>query len=307
MSERTPIDLSGTFLPVNTPFDPTTGDVDIVAYRDNLSQWFEHPISGILTAGSTGESVYLDDEERRTLVAIGRDVAPEGRLVIAGTGSESTRHTILLTRQAADAGADAVLVSPPAFFKGAMTPAAITTHFTAVADASPVPVMIYQVPLRLSTLEFSTELIVALAQHPNIVGLKDSRGKLELTAEWVEACPDDFQVLVGSGAILEPALAAGATGGIVAVGLMAPADAARISVAFGEGLEDEAARLQEKIAPVHQQIVGGMGVPGVKAALDLLGMHGGDPRPPLSPAPPERVEEIRGILAAAGLLATADV
>ena len=127
MSERTPIDLSGTFLPVNTPFDPTTGDVDIVAYRDNLSQWFEHPISGILTAGSTGESVYLDDEERRTLVAIGRDVAPEGRLVIAGTGSESTRHTILLTRQAADAGADAVLVSPPAFFKGAMTPAAITT------------------------------------------------------------------------------------------------------------------------------------------------------------------------------------
>jgi len=307
MTERTQIDLSGTFLPVSTPFDSTTGDIDVDAFRSNLRRWFEHPISGILIAGSTGESVFLDDEERRTLIEAAADVVPEGRIVIAGTGSESTRHTIRLTQEAADAGADAVLVSPPAYFKGAMTPAALRTHFTAVADASPVPVMIYQVPLRLSTLEFSTELIVELAQHPNIVGLKDSRGKLELTAEWVEACPDDFQVLVGSGAILYGALDAGASGGIVAVGLMAPAEAAEISVAFAAGRKEDARRVQDRIAPVHQQIVGGMGVPGVKAALDLLGMHGGAPRPPLSPATPERVDEIRGILAEADLLATVEV
>jgi 4-hydroxy-2-oxoglutarate aldolase len=308
MSERASIDLAGTFLPVHTPFAPDTGDIDVVAFRANLEAWFAHSVRGILIAGSTGESVFLDDEERRTLIEAAADLVPSDRLVIAGTGSESTRHTIRLTREAADAGADAVLVSPPAYFKGAMTTEVLERHFTAVADASPVPVMIYQVPLRLSTLDLPTDLIVALSRHPNIVGLKDSRGKLELTVEWVEAtASNDFQVLVGSGAILAPALEAGATGGIVAVGLMAPADAAGISVAHAAGRTDEAAGLQERIAPVHQQIVGGMGVPGVKAALDLLGMHGGDPRPPLAPAPAERVEEIRGILAAAGLLAAAEV
>jgi 4-hydroxy-2-oxoglutarate aldolase len=308
MSNGTTIDLAGTFLPVNTPFDATTGDIDVVAFRSNLKRWFEHPIKGILIAGSTGESVFLDEEERRTLIEAAADVVPQDGLVIAGTGGESTRHTIRLTQQAAAAGADAVLVSPPAYFKGAMTPEVLERHFTAVAEASPVPVLIYQVPLRLSTLDLPTELIVALSRHPNIVGLKDSRGKLELTVEWVEATAgNDFHVLVGSGAILAPALEAGATGGIVAVGLMAPAEAAGISVAFAEGRIEDARTLQAQIAPVHQQIVGGMGVPGVKAAVDLLGMHGSDPRPPLAPAPAERVEEIRGILAAAGLMAVAEV
>ncbi len=308
MSERATIDLAGTFLPVNTPFVPETGDIDVVAFRANLQKWFEHPVSGILIAGSTGESVFLDEEERRTLIEAAADVVPQDRLVIAGTGGESTRHTIRMTQQAADAGADAVLVSPPAYFKGAMSTEVLERHFTAVADASPVPVMIYQVPLRLSTPDLPTELIATLARHPNIVGLKDSRGKLELTVEWVNATEaEDFQVLVGSGAILAPALEAGATGGIVAVGLMAPAQAAGVSVAFANGRLDEARALQKQIAPVHQQIVGGMGVPGVKAALDLLGMHGGDPRPPLAPAPAERVEEIRGILESAGLLAGAGV
>ena len=213
MSNDSTIDLAGTFLPVNTPFDAATGDIDVVAFRENLSRWFEHPIKGILIAGSTGESVFLDEAERRALIEAAADVAPSDRLVIAGTGSESTRHTIHLTQQAAAAGAGAVLVSPPAYFKGAMTADALERHFTAVADASPVPVLIYQVPPKLSTLILPTELIVALSRHPNIVGLKDSRGQLESTVEWVQATADsDFHVLVGSGAILAPALEAGATG-----------------------------------------------------------------------------------------------
>jgi 4-hydroxy-2-oxoglutarate aldolase len=296
------IDLSGTFLPVTTPFDPVTGDIDVVAFRANVRAWFEHPIRGILIAGSTGESVFLDEEERRILVEAAADVVPDEGIVIAGTGGESTRHTIRMTQQAAGAGADAVLVSPPAYYKGAMTPAVLARHYTAVAEASPVPVLIYQVPLRLSTLEFPTGLVGELSQHPNIVGIKDSRGKLELVAELVEATSDDFQVLVGSGAILFGALGAGATGGIVAVGLMAPAEAAGISVAWSEGRSADAGALQERIAPVHQQIVGGMGVPGVKAALDLLGRHGGAPRPPLAAASEERIAEIRTILEGASLL-----
>ena len=307
MAERATVDLSGTFLPVTTPFDPVTGDVDIVAFRSNLRRWFEQPISGILIAGSTGESVFLDEAERVALIESAADVVPPDRLLIAGTGSESTRHTIHLTQQAADAGADVALVSPPAYFKGAMTPGALSKHFRAVADASPVPILVYQVPLRLSTLDLPMGLIAELSQHANIVGIKDSRGQLDLVGGLVEHTADDFQVMVGSGALLYAALETGAVGGIVAVGLMAPAEAAAISVSFRDGRTDDAGRLQERIAPVHQEIVGGMGVPGVKAALDLLHFHGGVPRAPLAPASADKVQQIRQILATAELFTPAEV
>jgi 4-hydroxy-2-oxoglutarate aldolase len=299
------IDLRGTFLPVTTPFDPVTGDVDVVAFRANLRAWFQHPIRGLLIAGSTGESVFLDDGELSALMEAARDVVPQDRLVIVGTGAESTRAAIAKTRKAAEAGADAVLVKPPAYFKGAMTPEVLARHYRAVADASPVPVIIYQVPLRLSTLEFPTGLVAELSKHPNIVGIKDSRGNLDLVGELVEQCADGFQVVVGAGHILYGGLEIGAVGGIVAVGLMAPAEAAEVSVAFYDGRKADAGRLQERIAPVHTQIVGGMGVPGVKAALDLLGLRGGGPRPPLAPVTDARRGEIRSVLDTAGLLATA--
>jgi 4-hydroxy-2-oxoglutarate aldolase len=299
------IDLRGTFLPVTTPFDPVTGDVDVVAFRANLRRWFEHPVRGLLIAGSTGESVFLDDGEFLSLMEAARDAVPEDRLIIAGTGAESTRHTITKTKKAADAGADAVLVKPPAYFKGAMTPEALARHFRAVADASPVPVIVYQVPLRLSTLEFPTGLVAELSHHNNIVGIKDSRGNLDLVGELVEQCSDGFQVLVGAGHILYGGLETGAVGGIVAVGLMAPAEAAEISVAFYDDRKADAGRLQERIGPVHTQIVGGMGVPGIKAALDILGYAGGAPRPPLSAPSDARRDEVRAILEGGGLLATA--
>ena len=307
MTSGTELRLTGTFFPVTTPFDPVTADVDVVAFRSNLRRWFEHPASGVLIAGSTGESVFLEDGERRALIEAARDVTPDGTVVIAGTGAEGTRQTIRLTREAADAGADVVLVSPPAYYKGAMSPDVLARHYKAVADASPVPVLVYQVPLRMSTLDLPTGLIGELSRHPNIVGIKDSRGKLDLVGELVEATADDFRVLVGSGALLYGALETGAVGGIVAVGLMAPAEAAGISVAFAEGRTADAGRLQERIAPVHQSIVGGMGAPGIKAALDLLGFHGGAPRAPLEAVSEGRIEEIRGILDEAGLLAGAGV
>ena len=298
------VDFSGTFLPVTTPFDPVTGDVDVVAFRANLRQWFEHPIQGILVSGSTGESVFLDEAERVTLLEAAGDVVPEHALLIAGTGAESTRQTIRLTQQAADAGAQAVLVSPPAFYKGAMSSEVLARHYRTVADASPVPVLVYQVPLRLSTLEFPTRLVAELSRHANIVGIKDSRGQLGPLGELVQECADDFQVLVGSGGIFYGALEIGAVGGIVAVGLMAPAEAAEISVAFREGRSADAGRQQEVITPVNNKIVGGMGVPGIKAALDMLGVSGGVLRPPLAPLPEDGRDEVRKILDAANLLTT---
>ena len=296
------MNLAGTFLPVTTPFDPVTGDVDYVAFGNNLRMWFGSPIRGILIGGSTGESVFLDERERSKLIEEARSVIPDEALVIAGTGSEATRHTIQLTQQAAAVGADAALVSPPAYFKGAMTKEALTSHYRAVADASPVPVLIYQVPLRLSTIEFSTGLVATLSDHPNIIGIKDSRGEIDLLVELVQQSADGFQVLTGNGSVLYPALGIGAVGGIVAVGLMAADQAANISVAFREGRLEEAERLQGQIASVNQSIVGGMGVPGIKAALDLLGFSGGVPRPPLAPVSELGIEKVRGILETADLL-----
>jgi len=301
------LDLRGTFLPVTTPFDAVTGDVDAVAFRADLRHWLQSPVVGVLVAGTTGEAVLLDDTERASLVEAARDVVSDGRVLIAGVGAESTRQTLAQARAAADAGADAVLVSPPAYFKGAMTPEALAAHFRAVADGSPVPVLVYQVPLRMSTIDMPSGLIGELSRHPNIAGIKDSRGKLELIGELVEATAEDFQVLVGSGAHLYGALEIGAAGGIVAVGLLATDAAAEISVAWREGRKADAGRLQERIAPVHQQIIAGMGVPGVKAALDLLGLHGGAPRPPLLPFPEARVAEVRSVLAEADLLSPATV
>jgi 4-hydroxy-2-oxoglutarate aldolase len=299
------VELRGTFLPVTTPFDPVTGDVDIVALRANLRHWMGHPLAGALIGGSTGESVFLDESEMTSMLDAAREVLSGGRVLIAGTGAESTRATIRRTRAAAEAGADAVLVKPPAYYKAAMTPEALARHYRAVADASPVPVVVYQVPLRLSTLDLPTGLVAELSHHPNIVGIKDSRAKLELIGDLVDQCEEGFQVLVGAGSVLYGALELGATGGIVGVGLMAPAQAAEVSVAFREGRKADAGRAQEIIEPVHTKIVGGMGVPGIKAALDMLGLHGGVPRPPLLPASDARVEEIRDVLEVAGLLETA--
>lgn len=301
------VDLRGTFLPVTTPFDPVTGDVDVVAFRANLRHWFQSPISGILIGGTTGEGVLLDDPEIVSLLEAAADVMPSGALLIAGTGSESTRRTIRLSREAAAAGADVALVSPPAFFRGAMTPEALARHYRTVADASPIPVVLYQVPLRMSTLDLPTGLVAELSRHGNIAGIKDSRGKLALVGELVEQCQEGFHVLVGNGALLYAALETGAVGGVVAVGLLATAAATSIPAAYRAGRKADAGRMQERIAPLHQQIVSEMGISGVKAALDLLGLHGGVPRPPLSPASAERVEAIRRILGTAELLPHARV
>jgi 4-hydroxy-2-oxoglutarate aldolase len=208
---------------------------------------------------------------------------------------------------AASAGARAALVSPPAFFKSSMTPEALARHYRAVADGSPIPVMIYQVPTRMSTVDLPTELIAELSMHDNIIGIKDSRGKLDLLGDLRAQCDPSFQVLVGNGALLLGALEIGAVGGVVAVGMIATAATAAIPVAFRAGRKAEARALQERIAPLHQQIVAEMGIPGVKAALDLMGLYGGIPRPPLLPATPASIAIARTLLATAELLPTARV
>ena len=296
------IDLSGVFIPAVTPFQPGTGDIDVPAMQENLRRWSESPIRGIVLAGTTGEAVLVDEDERLELVRGARDSLNSDILLTVGTGLESTRATIRLTRAVAQEGAEAVLVQPPAYYKGAMTPEALREHYLAVADASPIPVIVYQAPLRMSTLDFPTGLVAELSTHENIVGIKDSRGKLDLVGELVEQCQEGFQVLVGSGALLYPAMEVGAVGGIVAVATMAPGPSGELFQAFKAGRGSEAGRLQQKIGPVHNEIVGAIGVPGVKVAMDLLGYRGGDPRPPIRPLSEKGKMDVRATLVRSGLL-----
>jgi 4-hydroxy-2-oxoglutarate aldolase len=295
------MDLRGVFAPATTPFDPVTGDADVVSLRANLRRWLQAPLSGVVLFGSTGEGPLLDEEEKVRLTEACRDVVDGGRLLLAGTGAESTRATIRATKAVAAAGADGVLVQPPAYFKPAMTPEALRDHYVAVADASPVPVILYQVPPRFSTVELAAGLVGELARHPNIAGIKDSHGDLKALAGLVDACGRNAQVLVGSGAVLYGALEAGAVGGILAVALLLPEECCAVCQAFAEERFAEAGRLQERISPLHRAVVADLGVSGMKAVLDEMGMHGGAPRPPLKPLREKEMARMREAMAAAGI------
>lgn len=296
------MNLAGVLIAAVTPFDPVTGEIDLVGMRTNVRSWMEHPVRGIVVGGSTGEAVFLDDDERRRLLEAVRPLVSGDRLMIAGAGAESTRTTLKHCRAAAEAGSDAVLVKPPAFYKGAMTPEALAVHYRRIADESELPVIIYIVPPKLSTIDLPTGLVAELSRHENIIGIKDSRAQLELVGELVEQCKPGFQVLVGSGSTLYGSLEIGAVGGILGVANLMPGESADMVTAFQEGRAPAAGKLQEHVGPVHKAIVGDMGVPGIKAALDLMGMRGGNPRPPLLPLAEKRRAELRQVLENAGLL-----
>jgi 4-hydroxy-2-oxoglutarate aldolase len=296
------MDLRGVFAPVTTPFDPVTGDADVVAMRANLRRWLQAPLAGFALFGSTGEEPFLDLDEKTRLTAAARDVITDGRLILAGTGAESTRATIRASVAVADAGADGVLVRPPAYYRPAMTPDVLRDHYLAVADASPVPIVLYQVPPRFSTVELPAGLVGEVAKHPNIVGIKDSLGDLKALGALVDACGSNARVLVGSGSDLYGGLEVGAVGGILAIALLAPNECAELCQAHAEGRKADAGRLQERLTPLHRAVVVDLGVPGMKAALDALGMHGGPLRSPLKAVRPKDLPKVKDALAAAGLI-----
>ena len=230
-AESVALALTGVFVPVTSPFDPVTGDLDVIALRANLRRILAAPVQGLVVAGTTGEAALLAPDERKAAIRAAAELVGDGRLVIAGTGAESTRETVRLSVEAAEAGADAVLVQPPAYYRSEMSDHLLELHYRAVADASPLPVVLYQAPLACSTLELSTPLVAQLSRHPGIVGIKDSRGKLPALGEHLDAVADGFRVLVGNGAQLYGALEMGADGGILGVANLVPAETAEMSPA----------------------------------------------------------------------------
>ena len=294
--------VEGILTPITTPF--RAGEVDEAGLRANVARWMRTPLAGLVVLGSNGEAPQLDDDEADRVIAVVRDGVPGDRLLLAGTGRESTRATIAATRRAAALGADAALVRTPAFFKGQMTSDVFVRHYTDVADASPIPILLYNVTM-FTGVNLLPDAVERLAGHPNIVGMKESGGDLSQIAEYVGRTPEDFPVLGGSATTFFPALCAGCRGGILAVAGLAPDMCVEIWNLVQAGRIELARERQRRLAPLARSVGSTYGVPGLKAALDLAGFVGGDPRPPLRPAPQPVVDLLRAQLTELGLLDTA--
>lgn len=276
------LDLAGIFPPIPTPFDQD-GEVSSSALRQNLEFLNGYELRGYVVLGSNGEFVFLDREEKIKTVEIVRDLLPSERLLIAGTGCESTRSTVRLTREAAKAGADAALVINPHYYKNRMDRASLIRHYTTVADESPIPVILYNMPASTG-LDLDGPTVVELAGHANIIGMKDSGGNLSKMAQILGAIHGDFQMLAGSAGFLLPALSLGAVGGVAALANIAPGLCVELHGAFLKGELQQATDLQVRIVGLNSLVTREGGVPALKASMDLLGLAGGEPRPPLLPA-----------------------
>jgi 4-hydroxy-2-oxoglutarate aldolase len=287
--------LAGIFAPIPTPFDDSD-QVDTTRLRAALAHWIARPITGFIVLGSNGEAVLMDDFEADRVIVAARDAVPRGRPFIVGTGRESTQAAIRACRRAAEHGADAVLVRTPGFFKNQMTADVFVSHYTAVADASPVPVLLYNFTA-LTGVNLLPAAVWRLAVHPNIIGMKESGGDIAQIADLVSGSPDDFQVLAGTTSTFYAALCVGASGGILAPASVVPEACLRLFELARDGRHAEAVVLQRQLMPLAR-LLGTYGVPGLKAALNTIGCDVGVPRPPLVPVNDAAVTQLREALAA---------
>ncbi|HUR35980.1 MAG TPA: dihydrodipicolinate synthase family protein [Vicinamibacterales bacterium] len=288
------MDLTGVFAPLPTPFDES-GALDRARFAAALPRWMRSPLTGFVVLGTNGEAGLLDDAEAASIIDTARSFVPRDRPLIAGTARESTGAAIIAARGAAAAGADAVLVRTPCFFKAQMTGAAFERHYTAIADASPVPVLLYNFTAATG-VNLLPETVARLAQHPNIIGIKESGSDMVQIADLVAVSGPHFSVLAGSASTFHAALCAGVSGGILALGALLPDACVRLFELVREARYDDARELQRRLLPLARLISTGHGVPGLKAALRLSGVDVGWPRLPLSPAPDAVVSALRSAL-----------
>jgi len=275
------LNLSGVFPPLTTPF-AADGSVDLKALAANIQKYNQSKLAGYVVVGSTGESVYLREAEKLQVFEAARAAAAPGKILIAGTGCESTAETLELTRRAAGLGYGAALVRTPAYFKSQMTEAALERHYRAVADASPIPVLVYSVP-QFTGLAVSAALVVRLAAHPNIVGVKESSGDVRLIEEIARQVPPEFTVLVGSASAFYAALGAGARGAVLAVACALPEMCVELYEAWSRGDPARAQAVQQRLLEPTAAVTTRFGIAGLKFALELRGYAGGPARPPLLP------------------------
>jgi|SRR5215510_8738813 len=291
--------FNGVLPPVTTPFN-LGGDVDYGALSANIARYNETGVAGYVPLGSNGEAVHLSADERTQVVETVKRTATGDHTVVAGVNELFTRSAIEAARAAADSGADAVLVITPYFYKSSMTQERFIRHFTEIADQSPVPVLLYSVPQNTGVV-LESPSIASLGRHQNIVGAKDSAGNMGAISETIRLVPEGFSVMVGNGGIVYPAITMGATGAILGVACAAPKACVQLYEAAKSGDHSRARDLQKRIAPLSQIVTAGLSVPGLKAAMDIIGILGGVPRAPLTPVSDEERERIRSVIRQTGL------
>ncbi|MBI1746015.1 MAG: dihydrodipicolinate synthase family protein [Acidobacteria bacterium] len=293
------MDLRGILPPVATPFDPL-GEIDIAALVSNLRRWQGTGLAGYVLLGSTSETVYLTEAERARVLEAARSVIPSDQLMISGVIYEATGQAIAFSKAAAALGVNYVLVGAPNYYKDRMTEAVLHAFYTEVAEHSPTPVLLYNVP-QFTGVSLSPNLIAKLSEHPNIVGMKDSSGNMAGLSEILRRVVAPFPVFVGAPFMLLPSLVLGAVGGILGIAHFAPRLCVELFQACTRRDFLQARTLHFQLAPA-MAVTAAYGVPAIKAAMDMLGYVGGPCRRPLQPVDETTREIVKQALSAAKLL-----
>jgi 4-hydroxy-2-oxoglutarate aldolase len=288
------MDVSGIFPALTTPFS-SDGSVSIADLKHNIQMYNRVGLAGYVVMGSTGESVLLSKSEMEAVFVAVKETASRDKKLIAGTGAESTAETIERTKRAAELGYDAALVKTPYYYKPVYKPEVYIAHYRRVADASPIPVLLYSVP-QFTGVALEPPEVVALAAHPNIIGIKESSGNVQRVAEIIAAAPSDFQMLVGSAATIYPSLTIGARGAILALGSALPDKCVELYELIRQGQHAKARELQEVILRASKLVVSECGIAGVKYVMDQRGYRGGLPRLPLLPLKDEQKKRVNTLL-----------
>src|SRR3989440_4850178 len=285
----------GIYPPLPTFFDEQD-ELDLVTLRRHIQRLEKTGIAGYVVMGMNGEAVHLTSEERSRLIEAARDVVGENTPLLAGCGDQSTRATIANCQQAARSGTDIALVLPPFYFKGRMDSRALIEHYHAVADNSPLPVVIYNMPASTGGLDLDAATICTLAEHHNIIGVKDSAGNMVKLAQIYSETPSRFRVFAGSAGYLLPALAVGAAGAVAALANVFPREVCRLQELFIDWKLEEARSLQARLVPANTAVTTTYSVAGLKAALEIRFGYGGPPRAPLQPLSVEERVHLATIL-----------
>lgn len=293
------MNLKGIFPPLTTPFN-AKGEILPEKLKSNIAELSKYNLRGFLVLGSNGEFPLLSFDEKVSIINTTRKSIAKDRILLAGTGCQSTNETINLTVASAEAGAEAALVLNPFFYKGLMNNSALAGFYSDVANDSPIPILIYNMPAN-SGIDMDADLIVELSKHPNIIGLKDSGGNMVKMEEIIGRVDGDFTVLSGSAGFLLPALKIGASGGILALANIAPQMCIDIYNYFNDSQLDKAELLQNEIVIINKFVTREHGVPALKYAMDYLGLYGGPPRRPLLPLPDDYNSPLHELLNEIGL------
>jgi 4-hydroxy-2-oxoglutarate aldolase len=287
--------LDGILAPICTPF-AADGEIHRPALRQNITRYNDTGLLGYVVGGSTGEAALLDRNEKVQVFETARDSAAGDKLLIAGTASESVRETLALVRIATAMGYRAALVITPHYYRGQMLrPESQLAFFRTVADVSAVPILIYNFP-QMTGIDLPVDVVSQLAEHPNIVGIKESSADIEKVASLIRGLPGSFPVLVGSSARFHECLRLGATGGILAVANAMPERALLIHDRYRSG-DVEGSREAQKAIVEAAGVAPRYGIQGLKYGMDLKGYFGGAARPPLLPLDDTQKSEIEELFA----------